>query len=146
MIISGAYSLPAPPALVYDKLTDPACLQQAITGCEKLEKSGEDDYIAHLKLGLAAIKGSYTGKVSMRDKQPPNRFTLLLEGKGGPGFVRGKCLMELKPEGKGTQLTYSADIQVGGLIAAVGSRMIEAAGKKLADDFFKKIATLLAAR
>lgn len=143
MKLQGSYEIAAPPARVFEGLTDPAVLQQAISGCEKLEKTGEDEYNAHLKLGLAAIKGRYVGKVRLTDKQPPHKFTLHMEGKGAPGFVKGTTLVELKKEGHGTRLTYTADVQVGGLIAAVGSRLIEAAAKKLSEEFFRKFSGLV---
>jgi hypothetical protein len=130
---------------VFEALTNPGVLQRAIPGCEKLEKTGEDEYNAHLKLGLAAIKGSYTGKVRLTDKQPPHKFTMHMEGRGAPGFVKGTSLVELKEEGQGTRLNYTADVQVGGLIAAIGSRLIEAAAKKLSEEFFKKLSDLITA-
>jgi hypothetical protein len=143
MKIEGSHNIAAPPDRVFASLVDPTVLQQAIPGCEKMEQTGEDDYHAHLKLGLASIKGSYVGKVRLTDKAPPHKFTLHLEGKGGPGFVKGTTAIELKPEGQGTKLQFSADVQVGGLIASVGSRVIEAAAKKLAGEFFQKFAKLV---
>ena len=143
MIVQGTYTVPGPPGRVFAALTDPAVLQQAIPGCEKLEKTGDDEYNAHLKIGIAAVKGNYVGKVRLSDQNPPDRFTLHLEGKGAPGFVKGTARIELKEEGANTQLGYNADVQVGGLVAAVGSRMIEAAARKLAGDFFQKFCETL---
>jgi len=143
MIVQGTYTLPLPPDRVFAALTDAAVLQKAIPGCEKLEKTADDEYNAHLKIGIAAVKGSYVGRVRLSDKQPPDRFTMHLEGKGAAGFVNGTARIELKEEGQNTQLHYNADVQVGGLIAAVGSRMIEAAAKKLAGDFFRTFSEAL---
>jgi carbon monoxide dehydrogenase subunit G len=144
--IQGSHTIAAAPARVFEALTDPGILQKAITGCEKMEKTGDDEYNAHLKIGIASIKGSYVGKVRLSDKQPPHQFTLHIEGKGGPGFVKGTAAIELKAEAKATRLHYTADVQVGGLIAAVGSRMIEAAAKKLAEEFFKKFSEIIVAK
>ena len=108
-----------------------------------MEKTAEDQYNAHLKIGVASIKGSYVGKVRLSDLRPPHNFTLHLEGKGTPGFVKGTTRIELKEDGSGTKLSYTADVQVGGLIAAVGSRVIEATAKKLAAEFFQNFAKLL---
>lgn len=146
MNIQGSYSIDAPPSRVFQSLIDPAVLQSVIPGCEKLEKTGEDQYDAHLKIGVASIKGNYVGKVRLSDQKPPHGFTLHLEGKGAPGFVRGSSKIELKSEGEGTSLSYTADVQVGGLIAAVGSRMVEAAAKKLAAEFFVKFSKTIKAR
>jgi carbon monoxide dehydrogenase subunit G len=143
MKLQGTHAIAAPPAGVFAALTDPAILQRAIPGCEKLEKTGEDEYNAHLKIGLAAIKGSYVGKVRLSDRQPPHRFTLHMDGRGAPGFVKGTTVVELQQDGPGTRLSYAAEAQVGGLIAAVGSRLIEAAARKLADEFFKKFAEIV---
>jgi len=146
MIIQGTHNLARPAAQVYEALNDPAILQQTIPGCEKLEKTASDEYSAQLKIGIAAVKGSYAGKVRLSDQQPPNRFTLHLEGKGAQGFVKGTARVELKEKDQGTELRYTADVQVGGLIAAVGSRMIEAAAKKMAADFFQRFSTALERR
>ncbi len=143
MKIQGAHTIAGLPELVFDALTDPVVLQQSISGCEKMEKTGEDEYNAHLKIGIASMKGSYVGKVRLSEKQPPKGFVLHLEGKGGPGFVRGTAKISLTPLAGSTKLEYTADVQVGGLIAAVGSRMIEASAKKLAEEFFKNFTTLM---
>jgi carbon monoxide dehydrogenase subunit G len=145
MNIQGTHSITAAPGRVFAALIDPLILQRVIPGCERLEKTGEDEYNAHLKLGIASVKGSYTGKVKLTDQQPPHKFTLNMEGKGAPGFVKGRAVIELKEQGQVTQLSYTADVQVGGLISAVGSRVIEAAGKKLAQEFFKKFSELVQA-
>jgi len=141
MIIRGAHSVAASPARVFDRLLDPAVLKQCIPGCDKLEKTGENEYAAHLKLGIGAIKGSYAGRVRISDQQPPHRFTMHLSGEGGPGFVKGTSSIELSAAGNTTSIAYSADVQVGGLIAAVGTRVVEAVAKKLAGDFFRNSAS-----
>ncbi|MDA1275681.1 MAG: carbon monoxide dehydrogenase subunit G [Verrucomicrobia bacterium] len=138
MKIEGTYSIDAAPQHVYEALNDPEILQQSIPGCEKMERTEEDNYNAHLKIGIASIKGNYLGKVRLRDKQPHERFTLEIEGKGSPGFVKGTASIQIAPDAGGSRLSYSANVQVGGLIAAVGSRVVEAAAKKMAAEFFQK--------
>lgn len=145
MKLTGSHAIPLPPEKVYAALTDPATLQRAIPGCEKLERTGPDEYTAELKIGVASIKGKYAGKVRLTDQQPPGRFTMHLEGKGTPGFVKGASRVELTPQGSGTLLTYHAEVQVGGLIAAVGSRVVEAASRKLSADFFASFEKVLRA-
>ena len=144
MKLSGSYRIKAPRDAVFTAITDPAILQQAIEGCEKMVKTGDSTYDAHLKLGLAGIKGSYVGKVQLKDLTPPEAYTLIMEGKGTPGFVKGITRVQLLDEGNETELRYEADVQVGGMIAAIGSRLVEAAGRKLSDDFFKRFAELVA--
>jgi carbon monoxide dehydrogenase subunit G len=143
MKLSGTYSIPAPRDRVFASITDPAVLQRVIDGCEKMVKTGEDTYDAHLKIGLAGLKGSYVGKIELQDKHPPESYTLLISGKGAPGFVRGTARIQLEDKNGQTDLRCEADAQVGGLIAAVGSRLIEAAAKKMMDEFFRKLAEQL---
>src|SRR5207249_10060763 len=135
---SSAVSLP--PDRVYAALVDPAVLQRCITGCEALKAIGPDAYEARLKIGVAGLKGTYTGKAQLRDKHPPESFTLSFDGKGTPGFVRGTAVVRLSAEPAGTRVTSEAEVQVGGIIAAVGSRLVDAAARKLADDFFRQLA------
>jgi uncharacterized protein len=143
MKLTGSYRLKAPREKVFTAITDPAILQRAIEGCEKMVKTGDDRYDAHLKLGIAGLKGSYVGKVELKDLKAPESYTLLMEGKGAPGFVKGTTRIQLLDQGSETELRYDADAQVGGMIAAIGSRLIEATAKKLADDFFKKFGQLV---
>lgn len=121
-------------------ITDPAVLQRCIAGCEKMERAGEDQYDAHLKIGIAGLKGNYVGKVQLKDKRVPESYLLILEGKGGPGFVKGSARIQLSDNGAQTEIRCDAEAQVGGMIAAIGSRLFEAVGKKMMDDFFKKFA------
>jgi len=139
MKLAGTYQLAAPRDKVFSAITDPAVLQRVIDGCEKMVKTGEDSYDAHLKIGVAGLKGSYVGKVQMKDRQPPASYTLLIEGKGSPGFVKGTAKIQLADKGNQTELHCDADAQVGGMIAAIGSRLVEATAKKMMDEFFRKL-------
>ena len=143
MKLIATYTIAAPRDKVFAALTDPAVIQSCIDGCEKLVETGEDSYDAHLKIGVAGLKGSYVGKVQLKDKKPPESYTLIMEGKGGPGFVKGTAKITLTEKDGATELRCEADARVGGLIAAVGSRLIGAAGKKMMDEFFKKFAEQL---
>jgi len=140
MKFSGTYTVAAPREKVFGLITDPEVLQRCIAGCEKMERTGEDTYNAHLKIGVAGLKGSYVGKVQLKDKQLPESYTLALEGKGGPGFVKGTAHIQLADKGQQTEIPCDAEAQVGGMIAAIGSRLVEAISKKMMDDFFKKFA------
>jgi carbon monoxide dehydrogenase subunit G len=144
MKLSGTYTLSVPRDKVFAAITDPAVLQRCIEGCEKMAKTAEDSYDAHLKIGLAGIKGSYTGKIRLQDKKPPESYTLSIEGNGAPGFVKGTAKIQLKDKGSQAELHCEADAQVGGLIAAIGSRLIEASAKKMMDEFFRKFGETVA--
>ena len=146
MKLSGSYTLAAPRDKVFAAITDPAVLQRVIDGCEKMVKTGEDSYDAHLKIGVAGLKGSYVGKVQLKNIKPPESYTLIIEGKGGPGFVKGVAKIQLADKGGSTELKCEADAQVGGMIAALGSRLIEPVARKMMDDFFRKFAEVLKAK
>lgn len=143
MKLTATHPLDAPRDKVYAAITDPAVLQRVIDGCEKMVKTGEDSYDAHLKIGIAGLKGSYVGKIQLQDKKPPESYTLLIEGKGGPGFVKGTARIQLSEKGSQTELRCDAEAQVGGMIAAIGSRLVEATARKMMDEFFRKFAAEL---
>ena len=129
---------------VFDALADPAVIQRCIPGCESMVASGPDTFDATLKIGVAGLKGTYTGRTTMTNRRRPESLTLGVDGKGGPGFVRGTAALTLTSEDGGTRIACDADVQVGGLIAAVGSRLIEATARKLAADFFGALEQQLA--
>jgi len=140
MKLTLSHTIAAGRERLFDALTDPSVLQRCIPGCESLVESGPDAYEATLRIGVAGLKGTYTGKAAITNKQRPNTLTLSFEGKGGPGFVRGSAVINLTSESGGTHVASEADVQVGGLIAAIGSRLIEAASKKMGADFFDRLA------
>jgi carbon monoxide dehydrogenase subunit G len=141
--IEGNYDLPAPRDRVWRALLDPAELTKAIPGCERLEAAGPDEYKTILKVGVAAVKGTFEGKVRLSDKEPPSRYKMLVEGSGGPGFVRGEAAMELSEVEGGTRVAYRADVQIGGLIAGVGQRMLGGVAKMMLEQFFSRMAEQL---
>jgi carbon monoxide dehydrogenase subunit G len=145
MKLEGAYEVPAPRQKVYEAFLDPKQLKKAIPGCEKLEAIGPDEYKATMKVGVGGVKGTFEGKVRLSDKQPPESYKMAVEGSGGPGFIRGEALISLTETGEGTRVAYSADLQVGGLIASVGQRMLGGVAKMMADKFFTKMGELLEA-
>ena len=139
MKIEGSHDLPGPRPKVWAALLDPARLAAAMAGCERLEAVGEGEYRAILKIGVGAVKGTFEGKVTLSDLEPPSRYKMAVEGSGGPGFVRGAATLELADVEGGTRVSYSADVQVGGLIASVGQRMLGGMAKMLLDDFFSRM-------
>ena len=145
MKLAATYAFDAPREKVFAALIEPAILQKCIDGCEKMEKTGEDSYNAHLKIGVAGIKGSYVGKIRIDDKKPPESFTLRAEGKGAPGWVKGTARIQISPKGEGSELLCESEGHIGGVIAAVGSRLVDAVAKKMLDEFFHKLGEQLLA-
>jgi carbon monoxide dehydrogenase subunit G len=136
MKIAGTHQLNAPRDRVYQALVDPEVLQRCIPGCERLEKTAENTYSATIRAGIGAIKGVFTGTVRLEDMRPPEHYRIVVEGKGGPGFLKGSGDLDLDAEGEGTLIKYTGDLQLGGTIASVGQRMIQGTAKMMASQFF----------
>lgn len=139
MKLEGAQDLPAPRDRAWALLLDPAVLTRCLPGCEKLEAIGKHVYKATLKIGIAAIRGGYTGTVTLTDLDPPKSYKLTLEGKGSPGFVRGSAVVKLNEQGETTELQYAGEVQVGGLIASVGQRMLQGMATTMLHQFFESL-------
>jgi carbon monoxide dehydrogenase subunit G len=143
MKLSGSVILAAPPEKVWAAINDPIILAKCLPGCERLDPDGPDRFRAAVSFGLAAISGKYAGSLELAEKKPPQSMLLKMEGKGIPGFVKGEGRVELRAKGKETELHYEGEAQVGGMIAAVGQRMIEAASKKIVAQFFEKFSAVI---
>ena len=118
-------------------MLDPDSLRQCIPGVETLTETGPDQWDAVMKVGVAAIKGTYKGKVGIVEKQPPTMYTLQVEGSGGPGFVKGTARITLEGNGETTNVKVDGDGQVGGMLAGVGQRMLPGVAKMLMNQFFE---------
>jgi uncharacterized protein len=143
--VSGTHILNAPQERVWELLNDPAFLKVCLPGCESMEATGPDQYQATLTVGIAAVKGKYTGSVVLSEKEPPQRFAMRVEGKGTGGFMQGTGLLELGDDPQGTKVTYQGDVQVGGPIASVGQRLLDGAAKMIVGQFFTAVNKQLAA-
>jgi hypothetical protein len=139
MKLTGEFTFSAPQEKVWEILNDPTILQKHMPGCEHLEATGNDEYKTTLKVGVAAIKGTYTAHLRITDKTPPERYRLQVEGQGGPGFVKGEGSVVLSAEGKRTRLQYDGDLQFGGLIARVGGRLLSGIVEKMTREFFESL-------
>ncbi len=117
-------------------LTDPEVLARCIPGCERLEKTEENVYAATIRTGVGSIKGVFSSTVRLEDMRPPEHFRLIVEGKGTPGFLKGSGDLDLEDQGETTLIRYMGEVQVGGTIASVGQRMIQATAKMMASQFF----------
>jgi len=139
MKLSGTYLFCASPARVHAALTDPAVLQGAIDDCEAMVPAGENRYDAHLRIRFAGMKVRCAVKLRFEDCRPPASFTLSLEGRGAPGSVQGKAQLQFTGTGRKTEVWCEVDVQVEGLIAAVGPRLMQSAAQRMMDEFFRKV-------
>jgi len=136
----------APPEKVWAALNDPAVLKDAVPGCETLERVSDNEWRAVVAARVGPVSARFNGRMLLADLDPPNGYTLKFEGQGGAaGFANGEARVSLAPaDGGKTALTYTAKAQVGGKLAQIGSRLIDGAAAKMADDFFARFAALLA--
>jgi uncharacterized protein len=143
--LAGTVAMPAAPDEVWSLLTDPSRLSRLLPGCERLDPDGPDRYKAAVKFGIAAISGKYAGTLEFAEKKPPHSLVLKMDGKGLPGFVKGEGRIQLVAKGTSdTELTYAGEAQVGGVIASVGQRMLDAAARKIVQQFFESAKAELA--
>ena len=144
MQMNGEYRIPAPRQAVWDALNDPEILKQCIPGCEEMNKTGEGGFEAKVTLKVGPVRAKFGGKVELSDIDPPNGYTISGQGTGGAaGFAKGGAKVSLAEDGGETVLSYTVDASVGGKLAQIGSRLIDATAKKLAGDFFSKFAELV---
>lgn len=139
MKIAGSHTLPLPPEEAYRRLQDPVVLARAMPGCEGLEQTGDGEYRMKMKMALASLSGAFEGKVKIADSSPPDRFRLVVEGNGRLGFMKGEGWLQFTPADGGTTVSYEGEVQVGGTIAAVGQRLIDATARMMIKKFFEKV-------
>lgn len=139
MKIEGTFTIGAPRAIVWELLNDPQTLARTLPGCERLVPTGPNQYETTITAGIAAIKGTYKGSVTIQDAKPPESYTLEIQGKGTGGWVRGKGTVILANQGSDTQVTVDGDGQVGGPIATIGQRLVGSAARMMLGDFFRRL-------
>ena len=138
MEMSGEQLVPAPQKAVWDALNDPEMLKACVPGCESIEKSGDNEYQVLMVARVGPVSAKFKGKLTLSDIKPPDSYSISFEGQGGPaGFAKGGAHVRLAPEGDGTKLSYDVKASVGGKLAQIGSRLVDAAARKVADDFFR---------
>ena len=132
MKITGEYTINATQFQVWTALNDIEVLARVVPGCEKLDQVGENQFEGTVKLGMAGIKGVYSGKIRLEDVDAPRYYKLVAAGKGSNGVVDAVGTVELvsQPDGR-TLLKYGGEAQIGGMLASVGQRLIEGAARQL---------------
>ena len=138
MKIGGAYTVPLDRQLAYARLQDPEILAKCMPGCDHLSRIGEDEYEMKMKMVISSVKGLFGGKVRLADQSPPDSFRLLVEGSGKVGFVKGEGVLTLSPVDAATEVRYEGEVQIGGMIAGVGQRLLDVTAKLIIKKFFEK--------
>ena len=130
MKLEGDYLFEANVPEVWSALFDPVILAAVMPGCEKLELV-DGHYVGDIKVKVGPIQGKFTGKVDLQDKVEPQSYTMIVDGRGAPGFVKATAHVKLAAEGDATRVHYDTDAQVGGKIASVGQRLLEASARAI---------------
>ena len=143
MELSNTRTVPLPRPVVWAALNDPAVLKDCLPGCESLEPDGEHAWRVVMAARVGPVSARFNGRMSMADIQEPETYTLQFDGQGGAaGFARGDARVTLKPlPGDQTEMSYVAKAQIGGKLAQIGSRLVDGAAAKMADDFFARFVT-----
>lgn len=146
MDMSGERRISAPREKVWAALNDPAVLKASIPGCDSLEKLSDTELKATASIKIGPIAAKFAGRVQLLDLDPPNGYRIEGEGQGGvAGFAKGGASVRLAADGRDTILSYDVKANVGGKIAQLGARLIDATAKQMADAFFDRFAAQVAA-
>ena len=142
MDMSGERRIPAPRQKVWDALNDPQMLKACIPGCESMERQANGDLKATAAVRIGPISTRFSGNIKLLDLDPPNSYRIAGEGQGGAaGFAKGGATVNLADDGAFTVMRYDVKAQVGGKIAQLGARLVDATSKQMADAFFDKFTT-----
>jgi carbon monoxide dehydrogenase subunit G len=144
--ISGSYTIDAPQDQVWAALNDMEVLARIVPGCERLEQTGDNEFVGTVKIGIQAIKGTYSGRIRLEDIQPPHHYKLVANGRSANGVVDGAGTVDLIEEDGKTTLKYGGDAQIGGMLASVGQRLIEGASKQMINQSLKALTEQIALR
>jgi len=138
MELNGDILIAAPRERVWAALNDPAVLARCIPGCESMDATSDTERTARVAVKVGPVRARFTGHLRLQDVRPGEGCTLQFEGTGGAaGMAKGQSSVSLSDEGEGTRLRYTAQASVGGKLGQVGGRMIDAAAKQMADQFFE---------
>jgi carbon monoxide dehydrogenase subunit G len=137
MEMNGEQRIPATQQQTWEGLNDPEVLKACVPGCESIERQSDTDYQVLMTARVGPVSAKFKGKLTLSDLDPPRGYSIAFEGQGGvAGFGKGGAQVQLEPDGDETVLRYAVKASVGGKLAQIGSRLVDAAAKKIANDFF----------
>lgn len=141
MQLSGEVRIKASRTVVWAALNDPVVLKESIPGCVALHKASDTEFTGTVETKVGMVRATFAGKVTLSKLNPPLSFTVTGEGNGGAaGTASGSADVTLHEDGGDTILRYAAKGQISGKLAQVGTRLIDATAKQMADSFFVKFA------
>ena len=147
MEMTGTRTVPASVDATWAALNDPETLKACIPGCESLERSGENELKAAMTARVGPVSARFSGLIRLSDIVPASSYTIRFEGQGGAaGFASGEARVALAAQDSATRIDYTVKAQVGGKLAQIGSRLVDGAAAKIADDFFARFAERLTPR
>ena len=137
MEMTGEQLIPASQADTWKALNDPDFLKECVPGCESIDRVTDTEFVVSMTARVGPVSAKFKGKMLLSDLKPPHSYALAFEGQGGvAGFAKGSAQVALAPEGDATKLSYKVKANVGGKLAQIGSRLVDAAANKVANDFF----------
>ncbi len=147
MDMTGEQRIPADRDTVWKALNDADILRACIPGCQELVKESDTEMAAIAVIKVGPISARFQGRVTLSDLDPPNGYRISGEGQGGvAGHAKGEAAVRLTKDGDETILHYDVSAQIGGRLAQLGGRMIDATARSMSAAFFKKFAEEILAR
>jgi uncharacterized protein len=139
MEMQGSRQLAVTQQQAWDALNDPEVLKTCIAGCEKIERTGDNQFAISMAVKVGPVAAKFAGNITLSDIVAPQSYTLSFDGQGGvAGFGKGSAKVALEPNADGCNMQYTVNAQVGGKIAQMGQRLIDGVAKSMAEDFFKR--------
>lgn len=147
MKLEGEYTFQGNREEVWELLQDPEILASSMLGTKKLEKTGDDEYESEMLVRVGPVNGVFTSKIVLKDKVPPQSYTMVVDSKGNAGFAKGTAHIKLtEPEAGKTLMKYEAELNVGGRLASVGQRLLDTVGKSMTRQSLEAMNQALQAR
>tara|TARA_B100000315_G_scaffold208638_1_gene204061 strand:- start:189 stop:770 length:582 start_codon:yes stop_codon:yes gene_type:complete len=144
MKLVGSYKLNVKKEIVWQALNDPNILKQCVPGCESFEKKSDTIFIVTATNQIGPMNATFSGTVTLSNIQENQSYTIKGEGQSSVGFANGSANVKLTENNESTTLIYEVNVNVGGKIAQLGSRLIDGVAKKMSDYFFGRFADITA--
>ncbi len=143
--LAGTHSFDAPKSEVWEALLDPDVLSRILPGCKRLDKTADNEFSGEINIRVGPVQGSFNGKITLDDIDPPNGYRMEIAGQGRPGHVKGEGTLRLEGDGP-TTLHYDGDARLSGRIASVGQRLVDSTARSLTRQGLQSLESIIAAR